>query len=382
MTAVRAARVFTGSRLIDGGWVHVAGDRIVAVGADPDPAPAEAGEPTDLGDVTLAPGFVDVHCHGGGGTAFTEGVAAARTAAAMHHLHGTTTVVASLVTDGLAALTAQVDALAPLVASGDLAGIHLEGPWLAPRHAGAHQPALLRDPDPVEVTRLLDVGGAAIAMVTVAPERPGGLAAVRLLTERGVAAALGHSDATYAQAREAIGAGARVGTHLFNAMRRPHHREPGLVLALVEDERVIVELIADGTHLHPAVLAAAARRARDRFVLVSDATAATGVGDGDFRLGPLDVTVRGGTARLTGSTADAGTIAGSTLTLDRAVRHAVYDAGLPLPAVLAAATGTPARLLRRDDIGRLAPGAHADLVALDGELRVTAVMRRGSWLPG
>lgn len=385
MTRLRAARVFDGAQLRSDGWVDIAGDRIVAVGGEAVggrtvggevAAAAASGEVVDLGDVTLAPGFVDGHCHGGGGAAFTDGAAAARTAAAMHHRHGTTTLVASLVTDGLDALERQVRALAPLVAADELAGIHLEGPWLSPAHRGAHRPDLLRDSDPVEVTRLLDAGGGAVRMVTLAPELPGGMAAVRVLADRGVLAALGHSDASYAQACEAIEAGANVATHLYNAERGMHHREPGPVPALLDDPRVVVELIADGVHVHPAMVAFAASRAAGGFVLVTDAMAAAGAADGDYLLGPLEVRVTDGVARVVAT----GAIAGSTLTLDRAVRFAVAEAGLPLPDVLAAATSRPARLLGRDDLGRLAAGAYADLVALDAELRVAGVMRRGDWL--
>lgn len=375
MAVLRAARVFDGAQLRSGGWVEIDGDRIVAVGGG---AATPAGDVTDLGDVTLAPGFVDGHCHGGGGAAFTDGAQAARTAAAMHHRHGTTTVVASLVTDGLDALEHQVRALAPLVEAGELAGIHLEGPWLSPAHRGAHRPDLLRDPAPVEVTRLLDAAGGTVTMVTLAPELAGGIEAVRLLADRGVLAALGHSDASYAQACTAIDAGATVATHLYNAERGIHHREPGPVPALLDAPGVVVELIADGVHVHPAMVAFAARRARGGFVLVTDAMAAAGAADGDYLLGPLEVRVTEGVARVVAT----GAIAGSTLTLDRAVRFAVAEAGLPLPDVLGAATSRPARLLGRDDVGRLAAGGYADLVALDAELRLVAVMRRGEWLSG
>ena len=372
---LRAARVFDGAALRDDGWVEVDGDRIVGVGFGVR-AEVPADAVTDLGDVLIAPGFVDVHCHGGGGAAFTDGAAAARTAAARHHANGTTTVMASLVTDALEALEHQVRALAPLVEEGELAGIHHEGPWLAPAHRGAHQAGLLRYPGPADVVRLLDAGGGSVRMVTVAPELPGGPAAVRLLAERGVIAALGHSDASYAQTLGAIDAGATVATHLYNAERAIHHREPGPVPALLESERVVVELIADGVHVHPAMVAFAARRAAGGFVLVTDAMAAAGCGDGDYQLGPAAVRVTGGVARV----AATGAIAGSTLTLDRAVRCAAGEAGLPLTDVLAAVTSTPARLLHREDIGRLTPGAYADLVALDAGLNVVAVLRRGEWL--
>ena len=208
---------------------------------------------------TLVPGFVDVHCHGGGGASFTTGDAGdAAAVVAAHRAHGTTSLVASLVTDTLDRLEAAVLALSPLVHEGELAGIHLEGPWLSAVHCGAHEPALLRSPDPAEVSRLVDAGGGAVRMVTLAPELDGGIEAVEVLAARGVVAAVGHTDATWAVTRRALDAGATAGTHLFNAMRALHHREPGPVLALLEDPRACVELVADGVHLHPDVLRFAA----------------------------------------------------------------------------------------------------------------------------
>lgn len=363
------------------GWVQVSGERVLAVGTGRPPAGPSQHPGDDLGDVTIVPGLVDLHCHGGAGAAFADDADAARAAAAGQHRHGTTTVMASLVTDTTAALARQVAALAPLVRSDDVAGVHLEGPWLT--RAGAHDPALLRDPDPDEVDRLVDP--QVVVMVTLAPERPGAMAAIRALSARGVRVALGHSDATYQVGREAIEAGARIGTHLYNASGPWHHREPGLAGALLADERVTVELIADGAHLHPAVVAEVARRAPGRFVLVSDAIAAAGLTPGDtghqrddaaYQLGGQPVVVRDGVARR----ADTGAIAGSVTVLARALRYAVQVAGLPLHAALAAVTTTPARVLGRHDIGSLRPGGYADLVALDGDLQVVVVMRRGRWL--
>ena len=367
-----ADRVVLPSGSAEPGWVRTERDRVAGAGGGPAPAPVDQHLTG-----TLVPGFVDAHSHGGGGAAFTSGdPAQATTVLATHRAHGTTTMVASLVTDTLDRLEASVLALAPLVEAGELAGIHLEGPWLSGAHCGAHDQALLRAPDPAEVARLVDAGAGTVRMVTLAPELDGGLTSVALLADRGVIAALGHSDATYAVARAALDAGATVGTHLFNAMRAVHHREPGPVLALVEDPRACVELIADGVHLHPEVLRWAATSAPHRFLLVTDAMGAAGAADGDYVLGPAAVQVRDGVARL----ASNGAIAGSTLTMDRAVRYAVRTAGLPLDAVVEAATATPARLLGLDDVGAIGPGRRADLVHLDEELEVVRVMRTGAWL--
>jgi N-acetylglucosamine-6-phosphate deacetylase len=370
-TVLGGRRVVTPERVLAPGWVAVDQGRILEVGTGVRP-----GEVHDLGPVTLAPGFVDLHCHGGNGHSFSEGADAARQALLTHRRHGTTSTVASLATDTLESLATQIRHLAPLVAAEELVGVHLEGPWLSAAHCGAHDPSLLRDPDPAEVTRLLEAAPGVVVMVTLAAERPGGLEAVQRLVAGGVIAALGHSDAGYEVAQAAIDAGARVATHLFNAARAPHHRDPGLVLALLDRDEVTAELIADGVHLHPAVLRFAAGRRPGRFVLVTDAMAAAGVGDGDYAFGARHVRVRDGVARLHGT----GVLAGSVLTLDAALRHAVQVAGLDLVDSLTALTRTPADVLGRLDLGRLEPGAVADLVVLDDRLEVRGVMRRGRWV--
>ncbi|MEH0110935.1 N-acetylglucosamine-6-phosphate deacetylase [Tersicoccus sp. MR15.9] len=373
-----AARVVTDAGVLAPGWVRVEDGVITGVGDGPAPGTGNSSPDgvLELGDVTLAPGFVDLHQHGGGGTAYTDGPDAARAAIAAHRRHGTTSVLASLVTDGVDRLEAQVRALAPLVEAGELLGVHLEGPWLSPAHRGAHDAGLLTAPTAVDVRRLLAAAPGTVRMVTIAPELDGALDAVALLASEGVVAAVGHTDASLEQGHAAIDAGARVATHLFNAERPLHHREPGVILALLQRPEVTVELIADGVHLHPAMLRHAATSAAGGFALVTDAMAAAGAPDGPYRLGPLDVEVSGGVARVAGTD----TIAGSTLTLDRAVRFAVREAGLPLEAALAAASTTPADVLGRSDLGRLASGARADLVVLDDELTVTRVMRAGAWV--
>ena len=368
-----AQQVVTPARVHAPGWLDVDGDRIVDGGEGPPPRPADL----DLGDSTLVPGFVDAHVHGGGGASFDAGTDdAVRTTVGAHLAAGTTTMMASLVTDTVDALESRVVRLAAAVADGLVAGIHLEGPWLSPKQAGAHDTALLRDPEPADVARLLAAGDGAVRMVTLAPELPGGLDTVRRLTAAGVVAAVGHTDATYDVAREALDAGASVGTHLFNAMRGLHQREPGPPTALLEHPDAFVELIADGVHLHPAVLRLAATAKPHHFLLVTDAMAAAAAGDGDYQLGPMAVTVRDGVARLI----DSEMIAGSTLTMAAAVRYAVREAGLALPDVVRAATTTPATMLGLARVGALRPGFAADLVVLDDDLRVTGVMKAGRWV--
>lgn len=370
-----AARVVTPSHVLAPGWVDVDGDRVVAVGEG---APASSGDVRDLGDVTVVPGFVDMHVHGGGGASFDGTAGSAAVVAATHLAHGTTSMLASLVTDTYDAMARAVRELSLLVADDQLAGVHLEGPWLSPRQSGAHRPGSLTDPDPAALDALLSAGEGAVRMVTLAPELPGGLAAVRLLTAAGVVPAIGHTDASYDVVREAIDAGARVGTHLFNAMSGLHHREPGAAGALLEGP-VDAEVIADGVHLHPAVLRTVFAAKPGRCVLVTDAMAAAGAEDGDYRLGPMAIEVRDGVARLADGTGR-GAIAGSTLTMDGALRHAVRDAGVPLLDAVHAASTAPARVLGLTDVGALAPGRRADLVVLGPELDVVRVMRAGVWV--
>jgi N-acetylglucosamine-6-phosphate deacetylase len=377
MPLLAGARVVAPGGVLDPGWVRVEGERIAAFGPG---SPAEAGEPAqELAGRWLVPGFVDQHVHGGGGAAYTTGDPdEARAAAAAHLAHGTTTTMASLVTAPLEHLERAIRALAPLVRDGVLAGVHLEGPYLDPEHAGAHDPALLREPRAEELARLLAAGEGTVRMVTLAPERPGALELVRLTVEAGAVAAVGHTGATHEQARAAFDAGARVATHLFNAMPALHHRAPGPVAAALEDERVVVELIADGVHVHDRVAALAVRAAGPgRVALVTDAMAAAGGPDGRYALGGLEVEVDGGVARLAGK----GTLAGSTLTMDAALRRAVHRLGMPLPEAVRAASATPAAVLGlAARAGALAPGRAADLVVLDPDLAVVGVMARGRWI--
>lgn len=352
------------------GWVEVAGEQILDIGRGEPPQ-----SPDLVVDGVLAPGYVDAHCHGGGGASFvTEDPEVVRVATAAHRRLGTTSIVASLVTGAYADLHRQVSCLADLVEAGELAGIHLEGPWLAERYKGAHPPQLLTDPEPAEVAALLETGRGTVKMATIAPERAGAMESIGLMVDAGCLAAVGHTAATYETAVAAIEAGARGATHLFNAMPPLLHRLPGPVLALWQDERVIVELVMDGVHVRPELVAWVMATAPGRVALVTDAMAAAAAGDGDYILGELAVEVRDGVARLAGQD----TIAGSTLTLDKAVRNAVA-AGVDLAPVLRAASAVPADYLGLDSVGRLAPGKRADLIVLDDALNVTKVMWRGTW---
>ncbi|GHJ97646.1 N-acetylglucosamine-6-phosphate deacetylase [Streptomyces sp. NE5-10] len=366
------ARVVLPTGIIENGRVIVDGARIA--GSAPEDAPV-----LDLTGHWLVPGFVDMHNHGGGGASFTSGtVEDVLKGVHTHRLHGTTTVVASFVTGETDFLTARAGLLSELAEQGEIAGLHFEGPFISPCRKGAHDETLLRDPHPAEVLKLIDAARGQARMVTLATELPGGLDSVRLLAEHGVIAAIGHTDASYEQTVEAIDAGATVATHLFNAMPGLGHRAPGPIAALLEDERITVELINDGTHLHPAALELAFHHAGpERVAFITDAMDAAGFGDGRYMLGPLEVEVKDSVARLV----EGGSIAGSTLTLDRAFKRAATVDGLPVESVVQAISANPARLLGvYDRVGSLEPGKDADMVVLDAAFDVKGVMRKGEWI--
>ncbi|HEX3195666.1 MAG TPA: N-acetylglucosamine-6-phosphate deacetylase [Streptosporangiaceae bacterium] len=389
-----AGHVVTPDAVLSPGWIRLAGSRIDAVGlGEP---PAEPGLPvTSLRGRWVLPGFVDMHVHGGGGTSFTEGTAEdARRAAEFHRRNGTTTMLASLVTAPLADLEARAAMLAGLAREGVIAGLHLEGPFLAAARCGAQDPRHMIAPDVAAFDRLLAMAGGWLRVITLAPELPGAIDLITSVAQAGVIAAVGHTDATADVTAAAVDAGASHATHLFNGMRPLHHREPGPVGALL-DREVSCEVIADGVHLHDTAIRLVARAAGPaRLVLITDAMAAAGMPDGRYQLGSMRVDVAGGEARLAAdadSGADdgsgggagprvAGAIAGSTATMATVVRHAIA-AGLPVIDVAAAASTNPARVLGlAGRTGALCPGLDADLVVCDEAFGLRAVMRRGEWI--
>jgi N-acetylglucosamine-6-phosphate deacetylase len=371
--------ITAGTMVLDGqisrpAWLATSGRQILACGAGPPRGPADS----DFPDCTVVPGFIDMHVHGGGGASYTDphGI----TGAARFHLrHGTTTTLASLVTTSPAELVAGVRALAAAVEQGTVAGIHLEGPWLSRARCGAHDPTQMRDPDSAEIDAVLTAGGGAIRMVTLAPELPGSDGAIRRFLDAGVVVAVGHTDATYEQTTHAIATGATVGTHLFNAMPPLNHREPGPVLALLQDPKVTIELICDGVHVHRAVVTAVIRAAGpDRVAVVTDAIAAAGRGDGAFRLGAVPIDVVSGVARVRGTS----TIAGSTATMDQLFRNVAglgCDADAALLAAVHTTATTPARALGLQRVGSLRAGSDANLVVLDRDWQIAGVMVHGTW---
>ena len=390
-----AGHVVTPDAVLSPGWIRLAGSRIDAVG--PGEPPAEPGLPvTSLRGRWVLPGFVDMHVHGGGGASFTAGTAEdAWRAAEFHRRNGTTTMLASLVTAPLADLEARTAILAGLAREGVIAGLHLEGPFLAAARCGAQDPRHMIAPDVAAFDRLLAMAAGWLRVITLAPELPGATDLITSAAQAGVIAAVGHTDATADVTAAAVNAGASHATHLFNGMRPLHHREPGPVGALLDRDDVSCEVIADGVHLHDTAIRLVARAAGPaRLVLITDAMAAAGMPDGRYQLGSMRVDVAGGVARLAadagpdgdaGSGGDAGprvpgAIAGSTATMASVVRRAVA-AGLPVIDVAAAASTNPARVLGlASRTGTLCPGLDADLVVCDETFGLRAVMRHGEWV--
>lgn len=386
---IEGARVVTASEVLETGLVLIDSGKIVAVLEERAQAVrlsplakdmVRKAHKIDLGGGYLIPGLIDLHVHGGNTATFDEGTDAVATAVAAHRRRGTTSTMVSLITGQPDAMfSAIAGAAAAAHADPRIVGIHLEGPFLSPLHRGAHDPAALIDPDLALFDEFLTTGDGHIRMITIAPERPGGLDLVRAAVAHQVHAAVGHTDADYDTARAAFDAGADIVTHAFNAMRPIHHRNPGVIPA-ARNAGVVLEAINDGVHLHNATVSMLAAMAHDRVVFVTDAMAAACAADGSYQLGPLAVTVTDGVARLVTDDGSEGSIAGSTLTMDTAVRRAVLDVGLPIVDAVAAATRIPAQFLGLGrQIGSIMPGLDADLVIVDDAWDVRGVLLNGQW---
>ncbi|MFC0680827.1 N-acetylglucosamine-6-phosphate deacetylase [Lysobacter korlensis] len=364
-----------------GTWVLFSEGLIVAAGTGAPPTDdlPSVGWVVDAAGARLVPGFVDLHCHGGGGSSFEDGAAAIAAALATHRAHGTTRSVVSFVAAPVQDLARRLALVAELTASDPLVlGSHLEGPFLSPARRGAHAAEALTHPEHRSVESLLTAARGTLRQATIAPELPGALEAIDALVAAGCAVAVGHTDADAAGASAAFDRGATLLTHAFNAMAGIEARRGGPIGAAVADDRVTLELILDGRHVDSLVARLLFAAAPGRIALVTDSMAAAGSGDGAYLLGTLPVTVRDGTATLDG----AGTLAGSTLTQDAALRRAVLELGIDPADAVAAVTSTPARALGLDDrFGLLAEGYAADAVLLDADWRVQRVWADGRELP-
>ena len=380
--------------LVPDALVLCAGERILWAGPAAH-APAEL-LPEDSRvlehDGLILPGLVDLHCHGGGGASFPDSEGAEEMLAAVleHRRHGTTSLVASLVTADAATLREKVAQLTGLHRDGEIAAIHLEGPFLSEARRGAQNPDHLTDGDPALVRELAEIAGGALATMTVAPEAAGADEVIDALAGSGAVPSLGHTDGGSAEMTRAVDRSIAAlrrrrgrsplptATHLFNGMRPIHHRDPGPALAALDAAsrgEMVVEVIADGVHLDARTVAHVfALAAEDHVVLVTDAMAAAGMADGRYRLGALDVTVAEGVATLT----EGGAIAGGTAHLVDVLRLAVLEAGVDLVAAVRAASTVPARVLGlEDEIGSLAAGRRADVLMVDRALRPVTVLRGG-----
>ncbi|MDF7664712.1 N-acetylglucosamine-6-phosphate deacetylase [Bifidobacterium sp. ESL0745] len=315
----------------------------------------------------LTPGYIDMHVHGSWGRSFDDGPEGIDIARTGHMVHGTTRQVLSLITNPIDVMCANLkNVKSAMSRRPDVLGAHLEGPFLALSRKGAHDPKCLKDPTDDLVDRLLEAADGSIRQITIAPELPHGLSAIKRFAAAGVVPAVGHCDADFQTAKRGFEAGAGIMTHIFNAMNGLKHREPGPIPAAVEDPRVTIELINDGFHVQDPVLKMAVKFAPHRIAFVTDAMSATDCPDGAYKLGALDVTVKDGHARLVSN----GSIAGSTLLLERSVSRAVNVLGMAPVDAIEAATLTPARTFGFDHanavtgapLGLLSPGYAADLL--------------------
>lgn len=362
MKALTGGRIVAGRTWLEGALLF--DDRILDIA--PEHEIPEEAERIEADGAWVVPGFVDVHVHGGCGSDTMDADSRSLdTIAAGLTAHGVTAFCPTTMTMSPDRVEAALDAIKGVMGAGGdgavVLGAHLEGPFISPDRVGAQDGAFVRRPDPELVRRRRDV----LRLVTFAPEEDEGGIFLRATLEAGVVPSVGHSRATYEQAMQAFRRGAESTTHLFNGMPPFHHRTPGVAGAAL-DADVFCELIADGVHSHPSVFRLVhAMKGLDRVVLVSDAMRGASLGDGEWDLGGQRVTVAGRTATL----AD-GTIAGSVLTLDVAMRNYADATGLPLWEAVRLVSANPARLIGERDRGRLAPGCRADFALLDGEWRV------------
>jgi N-acetylglucosamine-6-phosphate deacetylase len=375
ITAPRVVPGTSGPAVLEPGYVLIADGRVAEAAGGPPPRDPDLA----LGSGCLVPGLIDLQVNGFFGVDLAEADAAgwARVARRLPET-GTTAFLPTLVTAPLGELAGALRSAAAMapdpLAGARVLGVHMEGPFLSPSRAGAHRREWIVPPSPAAVADLLAAGTGVLRVVTLAPEVEGGLAAVAALEAAGVVVSVGHSDAAAWQVAAAADAGARMVTHLFNAQRPLHHREPGVVGQALADPRLTCGLIADPSHVAAAVCAIAFAAAPGRICLVTDASAAAGMPPGRYRLGREPVEVRPDEDQAP-RLAD-GTLAGSVLRMDRAVANMVA-AGVGLAEAVAAATRIPADLIGRPDLGRLTPGAAADLAWLGDDLRT-----RAAWVAG
>jgi len=387
VTAIYASRILTPQEELLDAVILVEGGRITAIGHRDEVKIPEGAVDYVASGMTVVPGFVDVHIHGAGGHDVMEATHAALDCiTSTVARHGTTSILATTVTAPVDETCKSLEGIAQYIRShehqentglaAEILGIHLEGPFISKTRRGVHPSDSITRPSIEILDKFRAASDGLISILTVAPEVSGALDLIRAAVTNGIVAAIGHTDADYEQARAAIQAGARHAVHFYNAMRPFSHRDPGVIGAVLTEPDVTAEIIADGVHVAgPAIQVLLGTKGFDTVLLASDGTAAAGMPDGNFRLGNFEVTVKDGVCRNS-----EGKLAGSTLTLDRALRY-IVSLGVPLIDALRMATILPARRLGLAGTkGIIAIGADADLVILTPDLRVAGVMTRGAGL--
>jgi N-acetylglucosamine-6-phosphate deacetylase len=382
---VHAHRILTPHEELHDRVILIQDGRITAIGHRDEIQVTPDARDIVARDTIVVPGFVDIHIHGAAGHDVMEATPKALGAITQHVAHhGTTSIVATTVSASADETCRSLEGIAAYIASpehrpsshppaAEILGVHLEGPFISPIRRGAHPESALVAPSIPLLERFLSAAAGTVRILTLAPELPGSLDLIDKAVKENVVVALGHTDANYEQAREAIQRGARHAVHVFNGMRPFSHRDTGVIGAVLTHADVTAEIIADGIHVDsPAVEILLASKGPDRVILVSDGIAATGMPDGNYRLGTTDVRVTSGIAR-----SSEGKLAGSTLTLDAAIRNMV-ELNIPLIDAVRMATLCPARRLGlAGKKGVIAVGADADLVFLRQDLTVAGVMTRG-----
>ncbi|GGD62894.1 N-acetylglucosamine-6-phosphate deacetylase [Paenibacillus nasutitermitis] len=386
VTVIRNGRIVTeNNSVIEGGTIVWQNQRIVYIGEDGGERGLKIVNDTsaimiDADGGWVLPGFIDVHVHGGAGYDFMEATTEAYDAITRFHArHGTTGMLATTVTAPRDALTSAIHTASVYRSNetryAELLGVHLEGPFISPQWSGAQNPEYIVAPQLEWIEHWVSMYPALIRILTLAPELDGASALIAWLNDRGIIPACGHTDASYDCMNEAAKHGLRHAVHSFNAMRGMHHREPGTVGAILTDDRISAEIIADGHHVHPAgIRMLTALKRSDQVILITDAISAAGLEDGSYRSAGLDVIIKDSVSR----TKEGGQLAGSMLTMIKAFQFMAREVGLKVEQVSRFASGNPALLLGLDqERGSLAKGKLADLLILSADLELQHVFVRG-----
>jgi N-acetylglucosamine-6-phosphate deacetylase len=379
-TIITAAHLITPTEWIESPVVVVEDGRITTLQSSHAMEMPAGPRPMHFPDLVLAPGLIDIHIHGGAGHDVMEPDKSARKQIERQLVqHGVTAYLPTTVTAPQDRILQALEHLGKAVAGSEGSGralpigIHLEGPFISHAKRGVHPPASLIPPSPTALDRFWQASAGTLRMMTVAPELPGAIATIAHARTLGVHSSLGHSNATYAEARAGIAAGADHATHTFNAMRPLDHRDPGILAAILEDDTLTADIIVDGIHVDPSVVRLFLRaKGEDKAILITDAISATGMPGGTYSLGGFEVKVKGDRCELEGK------LAGSVLTLDRAIRNVMDLAGWKLQRAVKLATLNPAKLLGiSDQRGMLAPGRRADMVVLTMQGKVAHTILAG-----